>query len=357
MISMQDILAALGVVLNAIPQAIMAMNYGFAMIPTAIAYLIGVGGCLVYGSSLPISMQAETIAMAGTMGKDIRERFSMILYAGMAMAVLGLCGALNSIVNFAGENVICAMMAGVGIILTKTALDFVKEDKLVGVLSMITGLLIYLFTQGLVYTIIGSVAISSATAYFKRGGVELEREQEKYTFGIKKPTINFNVIRGSLALMCLTIGANIAFGGITAGMFQGKANIDALTVYSGLADAVSALLGGAPAEAIISATAAAPHPMTSGILMMIIMAAILFTGLLPKIAKFVPAQSIAGFLFVLGAIVTVPTNAFAAFGGADNIGVLAGGITVVVTAISDPFIGLVAGIIMKLIAGPLGLVF
>ena len=102
-------------------------------------------------------------------------------------------------------------------------------------------------------------------------------------------------------------------------------------------------------EAIISATAGAPHPVTAGVLMMVIMAAILFVGLLPKIGKFVPNQSIAGFLFILGAVVTVPTNAAVAFSGTapgDNI---VGGVTIVVTAAVDPFVGMLAGLALKLL--------
>ena len=73
--------------------------------------------------------------------------------------------------------------------------------------------------------------------------------------------------------------------------------------------------GGGPVEAIISATAAAPNPLNSGVLMMVIMAVILFFGLLPKISKYIPGHSVHGFLFILGAIVTVPTNASLAFSG------------------------------------------
>ncbi len=116
---------------------------------------------------------------------------------------------------------------------------------------------------------------------------------------LEKPTVNFTVIRGALSLACLTIGANIAFGNITGGMANANMNVDHLTVYSGLADAVSSLFGGGPVEAIISATGAAPHAVWSGVIMMAIMALILFFGLLPKIGKFVPSQSIAGFLFIL----------------------------------------------------------
>ena len=116
---------------------------------------------------------------------------------------------------------------------------------------------------------------------------------------LHKPAFNLRILRGALALCCLTIGGNIAFGSITGGIAGANANIDHLTVYSGLADAVSSLFGGGPVEAIISATAGAPNPVLAGVLMMVIMAAILFVGLLPRIGKYVPNQSIAGFLFIL----------------------------------------------------------
>ena len=54
-------------------------------------------------------------------------------------------------------------------------------------------------------------------------------------------------------------------------------------------------LEGGPVESVISATGGAPHPLISGVLMMILMAIILFTGLLPKMGKYIPSESIAGF--------------------------------------------------------------
>lgn len=102
-------------------------------------------------------------------------------------------------------------------------------------------------------------------------------------------------------------------------------------------------LGGGPVEAVISGTAAAPNPMLSGILMMVIMGIILILGLLPKLAKYVPSQSIAGFLLVLGAIVVFPTNMEIAFEGNS---IIASGTTIVTAAI-DPFAGMLAGVILR----------
>ena len=328
---LQDILAAIGVVLNGIPQGLLALSMGFASVPTALGFGVGVIGCLLLGSVAPISFQAETIVLAGTMGKNMRERLSMVFFAGVTMAALGACGLLTAIVNFAGETVLNAMMAGVGLVLTKLALGMMKENKLVGITSVVTAVLVYFFLgQNLVYTIVISLVVSSAAAKLAGqdigGGVGTAEKMGRLK--LEKPIFNLSVLRGGASQ-----------------------NVDHLTIYSGLADAVSALFGGAPVEAIISATAGAPHPVTAGVLMMGIMAVILFCGLLPKIGKYVPSQSIAGFLLILGAVVTVPGNAAAAFAGTGAGDTIVAGVTMGVTAFTDPFFGMLAGIALKLLFG------
>ena len=359
---LQDILAAIGVVLNGIPQGLLALAYGFASVPTALGFAIGAIACGALSSVAPISFQAETVVMAGTMGKNRRDRLSMVLFGGLIMALLGLTGTLSAITNFAGDAIVHAMMAGVGFVLVKTAFGMVKENQLVGWISVASAVIIYLIAKfldpgnALVYTIVGSLIISSIAA--KLAGQKLGENaitEKMCRLKLEKPTINPTVIRGALSLACLTIGANIAFGNITSGMGGSSLNVDHLTVYSGLADAVSSLFGGGPVEAIISATGAAPHAVLSGVIMMGIMALILFFGLLPKIGKFVPSQSIAGFLFILGAFVTIPGDGAAAFATAEAGGSTLAAVTMSVTAVFDPFFGMLAGIVLKLIIGVTGL--
>ena len=235
--------------------------------------------------------------------------------------------------------------------LTRISLAGLKESRIVTASSIVSAFITYFFFgQNLVYTIVVCVIFSSLVANIFKinfGGGIIENYKK---IEIKKPIINLSVIRGALALACLTIGANIAFGNITASM-TGKyeANIDYLTIYSGLADAVSSLFGGGPVEAIISATAAAPNPLSSGILMMVIMAVILFFGLLPKISKYIPGHSVHGFLFILGAIVTVPTNASLAFSGGTPQDYVVAATAMTVTAANDPFIGLLVALVVKYI--------
>ena len=328
----------------------------------ALGFAIGAVGCGVLNSVAPISFQAETIVMAGNMGKTRRDRLSMVMFGGLIMVVLGLTGALSAITAFAGDAIVHAMMAGVGFVLVRTAFNMVKENQMVGWVSVASAVVIYLITKALdpgnalVYTIVGSLIISSVAA--KLAGQKLGENtvaEKMCRLRLEKPVVNLSVIRGALSLACLTIGANIAFGNITSGMGTAELNVDHLTVYSGLADAVSSLFGGGPVEAIISATGAAPHAVLSGVIMMTIMALILFFGLLPKIGKFVPSQSIAGFLFILGAFVTIPGDGAAAFATGTAGGSVIAAVTMSVTAVFDPFFGMLAGLVLKMIIGATGL--
>ena len=144
---MQDLFAAIGVVLNGLPQGLLALTYGFASVPTALGFLIGAVACAVLGSVAPISFQAETIVLAGTMGKDIRERLSMIFFGGVLMTVMGFTGLLTRITDFAGPTIVSAMMAGVGFMLVKVSLGMTRENKLVGWVSMASAVVIYLVSK------------------------------------------------------------------------------------------------------------------------------------------------------------------------------------------------------------------
>ncbi len=342
-----DLLAIIGVILNGLPQGLLALTFGFASIPTALAFFIGAIGNTVTQSVAPISFQAETITYAGTAGKDRSERCTMIFIGAVIMAVIGALGLLTKIVDFVGEDIAYGMMAGVGIILTKAAMDMIKKDKIAGGVSLASALITYYITRNsnnaLVYTIVISVVASCiASAIFKKEKENIIVVDDKFIR--QKFTVNSNVILGALGMVCLNIGSNISFGSITASMAtSGNYNVDHLSLISSLADMGSSFFGGAPVESIISATASAPHPVWAGVIMMVIVGLILVFGLLPKIGKYVPASSIAGFLFVLGIFKTVVLDAPAAF--ATNAAV--GGTTMVVTAVTNPFLGMLAGVVTR----------
>ena len=308
------------------------------------AFFIGVVGNVITGNVAPISFQAETITYAGTSGRDRSERCTMIFIGAVILAVVGACGMLTRIVEFIGTDIANGMMAGVGLILTKAAMDMVKADHLAGGVSLAAAVITYLLTRSsantLVYTIVISVTVSSiASAVFNREKKNMIVADDKFTR--QKFTFNGTVILGALGMVCLNIGSNISFGAITASMAGTDTfNVDHLTLISSLADMGSSFFGGAPVESIISATANAPHPVWAGVAMMAVVGVILLSGLLPKIGNYVPSSSIAGFLLVLGLFKTFVLDAPAALAAQPAVG----GSALVVTAISNPFLGMLAGI-------------
>ena len=347
MIALKDILAAIAVVFNGLPPAMLALTYGFAAFPTALGFIVGGIGMVLTHQVAPISLQTESIVLAGTMGRTRNERLNIVFFTGILMSVLGIFGLLNATIAFIGETILNAMMAGVGLILAKTGFDMVKSNKFAGGISMVTALIVYLFTSDLIWTIIVSVVLSTVCYLFKNRGKEnpdaAKIDQSLEKFKPLKFEINPHIVRCVLAVCTLQIGGNIAYATITAGIAGTQANVDAVTVYSGLADMASSFFGGGPVEAIISGTAAAPHPEMAGILLMAMLAIILLSKTVPKIAKHVPNQSIGGFLFVLGAFVVFPSDAVAAL--SDDP--LVAAIVISVTSFTDPFIGMIVGVALK----------
>lgn len=126
--TLNDIIAALIVVINGIPQALLALSVAFFAFPTSLGFAVGVISCMILQSPIPISMQAETIALAGSYGDNIREKLSVVFWSGIIMTILGITGSLNFIVDLAGDYVLNGMMAGVGLILAKIAIDGLKLD-------------------------------------------------------------------------------------------------------------------------------------------------------------------------------------------------------------------------------------
>lgn len=370
-------LAVIAVIINGVPQLLYAQARGFAIKPAGFAYLIGAFGNMFTGSVTPISSQAETITVA-SVKKDLRNNVSSIMFAAVLMIVLGLFGGVTKIADFAGPAVVAGMMSGVGLMLAGVALDMYGQEKRTTMISIVAALLAYVIFLNdgnkVVWTIFISVAVATIDFLFiqkrrvdmstlveeGREAIEMSTEwrfwKKEYwsDFKLIKPTINISVVLGALSIIMLNIGANISFGGITAGIANTSQNYDHLSIINALADIPSALFGGPPIEAIISGTAGAPWPVACGVVFMLATGVLILTGLVSRLGKYLPAQSIAGFLFVIGMIMTFVPNLSAVSASENSMG---GYIALGVTAWSkNPFLGMVAGILVNFFGSYIGLV-
>lgn len=118
----------------------------------------------------------------------MRERLSTVMFAGLTMAVIGSLGLVDTIIAFAGSNIIAAMMVGVGIILTKLSFDTLRKNMKIGGISSVLAIVIYGLTQSLVYTFVGCILISSAAAHLLHEKVEIIGEKREIEgFHLQKP--------------------------------------------------------------------------------------------------------------------------------------------------------------------------
>lgn len=353
-----DIIAAVATLGDAIGEGFVALTLGFAAMPTGIGFLVGAALVLVFRSVVPVSFEVESLAIVSRLAdKDWKRMAHIVLVAGLLGAIIGFLGVYGRIVAFIEGPILSGMMTGVGLILTFIAIDTYKENKIIGATSIVVALATFFALakdpNNLIYALFTSVIVAIIVSRFVEFKPIVGDAKPEKVGLIPLDGFSFlkdgRVIRGALALLALRTGTSIAYSGIDAQMANQTANVDHTNIIAGLAGAASALFGGAPVEPIISGTAAAPNPVNSAVIMMVIMGAILLFGLLPRLAKVVPTASIAGFLFLLGAVLAIPGNIGGVITTADAV---SGPVTVAVTAATfDPFLGMVCGIAVRLLFG------
>ena len=334
------ILAVVAVIINGVPQLLYAQARGFALKPAGFAFLIEEDWVTCYRFGNSISAQAETITVA-SVKKNVRDNVSSVLLAALLMMGIAAFGGVNKISDFAGVAVVSGMMSGVGLILAGVSLDMFNQEKRIALISIVTAIAAYAIffnsPNKVVWTIFISVVVSTAdflllqkrrvdvTASVEEGRDYLPSSNEwrfwkkEYwkDFKVIKPRLNLAVILIALSLVMLNIGANISFGGITASIAGTTQNYDHLSFINSLADLPAALFGGPPIEAIISGTAGAPWPVACGIVFMFAMGILILLGVIGRLGRYLPSQSIAGFLLVIGFALTFAPN-LSAVSNSDN---------------------------------------
>jgi AGZA family xanthine/uracil permease-like MFS transporter len=366
------LLAVFFVVVNGATQLFYAQSLGYKLKPTGLAYFVGAIGNLLTGSVVPISGQAETITMSGLI-KNLNVRVASLLVASAVGMFLGVTGLLTRIVDFSGTTVISGMMAGVGLILANVGVSLVKQELRAGLISIVSAIAVWVISHDVVFTIAASVFLSSLDYCLfqkrrvnledvaKKAGIDAESTNWKFwtkeywaDFKLIKPRFTAGAIVGGLGFICLNIGSNISFGNITASIAKAEPKLNELSFINSLADIPSILFGGMPIEAIISGTAGAPWPVAAGVVMMAVSGALLLTGLMTKIGRYVPSQSIAGFLLIIGFALTLVPNFSAVAASASPLeGIVAGSVTMLT---GNAFAGMAAGILVKITGTLFGIV-
>lgn len=384
----EDFLAAFSMLADVIGEALVAVSLGWALKPAGIGFIIGMGLLITFRTVTPVSFEVESLTIVSKIAK---RKWHVMIYAvilaGIAGVILGSLGLISAVVDFIGPSIQYGMMTGVGIILAVVALDLIKENKIIGIVSAGVAFVVFFATiddpSSIIYALAASVVVSIVVARFvKFDPILPDTSREKISMilpfrnlgsmfrkfqteedtpagdGTKAKVIKLLtrndkilLVRAALALIALRFGTGIAYPAINADIAgidtvtgSGHSIFDVNSIIAGISGASSAFFGGVPLEPIISGTAASPNPVFSAALMMGLAAVILLLGWVGKIAKYIPIQAVTGFLLLLGALIIFPENAPLAM--AENPFV--GGVTAVVTGVTmDPFLGMIAGLVTK----------
>lgn len=359
----RDFVVAFLCLFDVVNGAVLALSYGFFMFPSAVGYAVGAIGSLLTGAVTPVSFMYESMVLSWGQSKVFRERISMIILAALFTGLLGVLGLPQIIVDSIGKEIFLSMLAGVGLYLAKVGIEIANQQKIVGIPCLVLAIATQLLTNDLVLTVSISVAFGIIINFiicikwpklmkknyiYKIPVYSSWVEMIKTEMKLVNLVFNRKVLVGTMVLSTLTIGGNIAYTAANSQISLSAPTYNQSTVISSLADFGSSLYGGANMELIISPTAAAPNPVQSGVLFMVLAVVILASGLVHRIAKWIPLAAIGGYLFVIGAILILPYNAIDAFKAGNEVVV---GLTMAITLLSNPFYGIVVGSVAKLLMG------
>lgn len=355
---LSDVISILASISDAVGEALVGVTLGFAMGPTGVGFILGAILILITQSYVTASFEVESLTIVSKISERNWEKMCYIIFTAGLIGAVGAClGVFGALRTFIEGPILYGMMSGVGVLLCFVAFDTYKENKVIGTVSLVVAIIVYcLFINddnNLIYAMGASIVASILVARFASYEEPiLDKEKEKLQFfPILKKMKSGKFLRdgivwkGALGLLALRIGTSISYSGITSEIGNVEVNVDHTNIVAGFSGMTSALFGGSPLEPVISVTSAAEHPIICAAVFMVIMGVLLLSGILLKIVKYIPTTSIVGLLFLLGAFIGIPSNIQ---GIVNDTDAFSGPVTMVVTvATSNPFFGMLAGIVVR----------
>lgn len=366
-----SIIAALGMTADGLAEGLYAVRHRFRARAASVGYAIGAVLGWVYQVVTPITFTVESITVASRSVKKPPQIFYVVALSAIPSIILGLFGWYSAFIEWLSPAVVAGVITGVGIILTRVGAGYLKERPAVAIPSVAAGVLTYALTSNLVYVIVASMIAGTAARYLLpdrfQPGKNIDHNQDedqsrdvddegergnwasRLVKGIRPIPFRWReivapaVLVGAFSVFALRTGAVVSYDEVNSELAGRAPNLDEMTVIAGLGTFASGMLGGPPIETTPAPMAEASMPVFSTVLFMALMAVFTFFGLVGRLGRYIPLQAIAGFLVVLGVPVIMPEN-FPTVAEEP----LAGGTALVVTALSNPFYGLIAGQLVAL---------
>lgn len=365
------IIAAVGMTADGMAEGLYAVRHRFSARAASIGYAIGAVLGWFYNVVTPITFTVESITIATRTVKTRPQILYVVALSAVPSIILGLFGLYSSFVAWLDPSAVAGVIVGVGIILARVGVEYLRGTPVVAVPAAVAGVGAFALTDNLVVVILASMVAGTAARYVvpdrlkpavddeageeddgqeDDGGEEPDAgsgdregkdadEQGMHLVPLRwREAVAPGVLIGAFSLFALRTGALVSYSRVNSDLAGQDAELDGVTVMAGLGSLASGLLGGPPIETTPAPMAATSQPVLSTVLFMGLMAVLTFAGIVGRVGRYVPLQAIAGFLLVVGVPVIMPENLPPV---ADAP--LPGGTALAVTALSNPFYGLLAG--------------
>lgn len=377
---LESIIAALGMCADGVAEGLYGVRHRFSARAAGIGFVIGAFLVWWYQLVTPVNFTVESITIATRSSQRRPQILYIVALSAIPSIVLGLFGWYSTFVRFLSPSVVAGVIVGVGVILTKVGIEYLSERPITTSTSILAGVIAYALSRDLVPVIIASVVIGSVVDRFlparlrhwNNAASEEEaatqdeattndtgqerpptreddpQEGQEPKFGLIpfhwRDILSRPVLLGAFSVFALRVGAVVSYATVNAELARRTPHLDGATVTAGVGSLVSALFGGPPLETTPASMAASPMPVFSTVLFMALMALICFCGLVGRLGRYLPLQAVAGFLVVLGLLVIPPNNLPQA-----ATQPVAGGTALAVTALTNPFYGILAGEVVALL--------
>lgn len=243
----KDLLAALAVILNCLPSAMLALSMGFSVLATAIGFAVGAFGLAASGQVAVFSFQPETLLLLSRLSEDRNERLTITVCSSAFVFLLGVTGILGRIVTFIGDGAIYSLLAGMGVMVCKVAVDMLGDDKKTGLASIASAVAMYWLTADLVYTVAVSCIVSVVLFRFVfKGGHADAPTHAALKLLLLRPRFNVRVVKGVFSLAAMQLASIIAYSTVNNDLAGISGGLDSVSAILGVSGLVSGMMSGSP---------------------------------------------------------------------------------------------------------------
>ncbi|MFF4415811.1 hypothetical protein ACFYY8_25055 [Streptosporangium sp. NPDC001559] len=173
------ILAALGMCADGLGEGLYAVRKGFRGRAMALGFAVAAVLTALTRIVTPLNFTVESVAVTTQGVKRAPQIYWVVVLSAVPTVVLGLLGLYEPLIGLFDKGVIAGTIAGVGIMLAATGVDYIRARKATGIASTVAGVGAFLLTGDLAITVVAAILAGALVARFLGRGWATSRRRRR----------------------------------------------------------------------------------------------------------------------------------------------------------------------------------